>query len=432
MAGLLIAVVVMQKRAKRTQEQFQRREEELLQARDNAVTSLYNVEGELKVSKERVALLEQSLAYFKESRKEDLASAQKEFEEKLEKLELLFKEKATEILKEKSRDLSQLNEGNLKNVVEPLSQKMEQFRKAVEESKEKSLENTTKVEEQIKAMISHTDRIKAEAHNLATALRSNNKVQGNWGELILCNILENMGLRSGQDFVLQQTLTDEQGAPLVSEETNRKMIPDAVVFLPEKRAVAIDSKVSLEAYTNYVNAEESEQKALYLQAHCKSVEAHIKELSAKEYGKYLNKGTRNSMEYVIMFIPNEGAFQLFYRMFPQKWHEAFDKKIIIAGESNLFAMLKIIETVWMQIRQQKNTEQVMALAGELLDRVAKFINTFEDVGKDFTKVLNKYEEAKNVLRGEGRQSILVTAKKMEKSGVVSKNKFLTPGEDFEE
>lgn len=432
MAGLLIAVVVMQKRAKRIQEQFQRREEELLQARDNAVTSLYNVEGELKVSKERVALLEQSLAYFKESRKEDLASAQKEFEEKLEKLELLFKEKATEILKEKSRDLLQLNEGNLKNVVEPLSQKMEQFRKAVEESKEKSLENTTKVEEQIKAMISHTDRIKAEAHNLATALRSNNKVQGNWGELILCNILENMGLRSGQDFVLQQTLTDEQGAPLVSEETNRKMIPDAVVFLPEKRAVAIDSKVSLEAYTNYVNAEESEQKALYLQAHCKSVEAHIKELSAKEYGKYLNKGTRNSMEYVIMFIPNEGAFQLFYRMFPQKWHEAFDKKIIIAGESNLFAMLKIIETVWMQIRQQKNTEQVMALAGELLDRVAKFINTFEDVGKDFTKVLNKYEEAKNVLRGEGRQSILVTAKKMEKSGVVSKNKFLTPGEDFEE
>lgn len=432
MAGLLIAVVVMQKRTKRTQEQFQRREEELLHARDNAVTSLYNVEGELKVSKERVALLEQSLAYFKESRKEDLASAQKEFEEKLEKLELLFKEKATEILKEKSRDLSQLNEGNLKNVVEPLSQKMEQFRKAVEESKEKSLENTTKVEEQIKAMISHTDRIKAEAHNLATALRSNNKVQGNWGELILCNILENMGLRSGQDFVLQQTLTDEQGAPLVSEETNRKMIPDAVVFLPEKRAVAIDSKVSLEAYTNYVNAEESEQKALYLQAHCKSVEAHIKELSAKEYGKYLNKGTRNSMEYVIMFIPNEGAFQLFYRMFPEKWHEAFDKKIIIAGESNLFAMLKIIETVWMQIRQQKNTEQVMALAGELLDRVAKFINTFEDVGKDFTKVLNKYEEAKNVLRGEGRQSILVTAKKMEKSGVVSKNKFLTPGEDFEE
>lgn len=432
MAGLLIAVVVMQKRAKRIQEQFQRREEELLQARDNAVTSLYNVEGELKVSKERVALLEQSLAYFKESRKEDLASAQKEFEEKLEKLELLFKEKATEILKEKSRDLLQLNEGNLKNVVEPLSQKMEQFRKAVEESKEKSLENTTKVEEQIKAMISHTDRIKAEAHNLATALRSNNKVQGNWGELILCNILENMGLRSGQDFVLQQTLTDEQGAPLVSEETNRKMIPDAVVFLPEKRAVAIDSKVSLEAYTNYVNAEESEQKALYLQAHCKSVEAHIKELSAKEYGKYLNKGTRNSMEYVIMFIPNEGAFQLFYRMFPQKWHEAFDKKIIIAGESNLFAMLKIIETVWMQIRQQKNTEQVMALAGELLDRVAKFINTFEDVGKDFTKVLNKYEEAKNVLRGEGRQSILVTAKKMEKSGVVSKNRFLTPGEDFEE
>lgn len=432
MAGLLIAVVVMQKRTKRTQEQFQRREEELLQARDNAVTSLYNVEGELKVSKERVALLEQSLAYFKESRKEDLASAQKEFEEKLEKLELLFKEKATEILKEKSRDLSQLNEGNLKNVVEPLSQKMEQFRKAVEESKEKSLENTTKVEEQIKAMISHTDRIKAEAHNLATALRSNNKVQGNWGELILCNILENMGLRSGQDFVLQQTLTDEQGAPLVSEETNRKMIPDAVVFLPESRAVAIDSKVSLEAYTNYVNAEESEQKALYLQAHCKSVEAHIKELSDKEYGKYLNKGTRNSMEYVIMFIPNEGAFQLFYRMFPQKWHEAFDKKIIIAGESNLFAMLKIIETVWMQIRQQKNTEQVMALAGELLDRVAKFVDTFEKVGADFTKVMGRYEEAKNVLRGEGRQSILVTAKKMEKSGVVSKNKFLTPGEDFEE
>ncbi len=431
MAGLFIAVVVMQKRAKRTQEQFQRREEELLQARDNAIASSYSLEGELKVSKERVAILEENLAYFKENRKEELASAQKEFEEKLSKLELLFKESATEILRERSKDLSAVNEGNLKSVVEPLSQKMEQFRKAVEESKEKSLANTTRVEEQIKAMIAHTDTIKAEAHNLATALRSNNKVQGNWGELILSNILESMGLRDGQDYVLQQTLTSADGTPIVSEQ-NRRMIPDAVVFLPENRAVAIDSKVSLEAYTNYVNAEQPEQKSIYLQGHCKSVEAHIKELSAKEYGKYLNQGSRSSMEYVIMFIPNEGAFQLFYRMFPQKWHEAFDKKVIIAGESNLFAMLKIIETTWIQIKQQRNTEQVMSLASELLDRVAKFVDTFEKVGADFTKVMGRYEEAKNVLKGEGRQSILVTARKMEKKGVVSKAKFLTSGEDVDE
>lgn len=386
------------------------------------------LEGELNVCSERNKILEDNIKKIEEIQKEEREHLRGDFEEKLQSLTLLFKDKAAEILQQKSEDLARTNQNALKNVVDPLQDKMDQFRKAVEESKEKSLANTTRVEEQIKAMIAHTESIKGQAENLASALRSNNKVQGNWGELILGNILEGMGLKEGQDYELQAHLTDVDGTPLKNEDSNRKMIPDAVVFLPENRAIAVDSKVSLAAYTAYVNAESEQERSDALAAHCRSVEGHIKELSDKEYGKYLNRGKRNSLEYVVMFIPNEGAFQLFYRSFPQKWHQAFDRKIIIAGESNLFAMLKIIETTWIQVKQQKNTEDVMRLATELLDRVTKFVNTFDEVGKDFARVQNRYTEARNTLFAPGHQSILVTAKKMERKGVVPKVKLISANE----
>lgn len=424
--GSLICAFVLHRRTKKDIAKYENLLSEQVAQKDSAVERSFLLDGELKASKEKVLLLEENIARLMEERKDEAIRSQKDFDEKVDKLTLLFKEQANEILKQRSKDLSEQSQQSLKSVLEPLNQKMDQFRKAVEDSKEKSLSNATRVEEQIKAMISHTELIKDQAHNLATALRSNNKIQGNWGELVLGNILESMGLRQGQDYFMQQTLVASDGTPLKSEETGRRMIPDAILYLPENRVIAIDSKVSLEAYTNYVNEEDPNRKGEYLQAHCRSVESHIKELAAKEYGRYLNKGSRNSLEYVLMFIPNEGAFQLFYKSFPQKWHEAFDKGVIIAGESNLFAMLKIIETTWTQIKQQRNTEQVMELASQLLDRVGRFVGVFNEVGKEIDRVQRKFEDARGTLMGQGRgrQSILMTAKNMERKGVVVKSKFL--------
>lgn len=344
-------------------------------------------------------------------------SAEQKLKVQMTNLQELFKNSANELLKEKSKNLSEANSEQMKIILSPLTTKMEEFKKAVEENGSASLKNTTSLETQIKAMMEQTNAISKEAANLASALKSNNKIQGNWGEVVLKNLLEGMGLSMGKDFILQETIRDIDGNAVKNEDSNRKMIPDAVLYLPDNKAIVIDSKVSLSAYIDYCNAENEIEKAAALKRHAESVESHIKELSAKQYGQYLKQSKIDSLEYVIMFVPNEGAFQLFYSNFAQRWHSAFENKIIITGESNLFAMLKVINAAWVQIQQQKNIEDVMRTAGELLDRVAKFVNTFDEVGKNFDKTLKQYEEAKKKLTG--RQSIVTTSIKLEKMGVIS-------------
>ena len=298
---------------------------------------------------------------------------------------------------------------------------MEEFRRAVEDSKEKSLKNSASIEQQIRSMMEQTAAVGKQADNLATALRSNNKAVGNWGEVILLNLLEGMGLQEGKDYVKQETIKDVDGRTVLSDENGRRLVPDVVLYLPENKAVVIDSKVSLDGYIDYSNSTDDAGRAVALASHRRSVEAHVKELSDKNYSQYIRQTGRDSLDYVVMFVPNEGAFQLYYQNFREDWHKAFDKRIIITGESNLFAMLKIIENTWVRVNQQKNTEEVMRLASELLDRVGKFANTFDDVGVVLDKATAKFEEARRVL--SGRVSVVSTAKKLEKKGVQVKGSF---------
>ena len=291
----------------------------------------------------------------------------------------------------------------------------------MEESKEKSLKNSASIEQQIRSMMEQTAAVGKQADNLATALRSNNKAVGNWGEVILLNLLEGMGLQEGMDYVQQETIKDMDGRTVLSDESGRRLVPDVVLYLPENKAVVIDSKVSLDGYIDYSNSTDDTGRAVALASHRRSVEAHVKELSDKNYSQYIRQTGRDSLDYVVMFMPNEGAFQLYYQNFREDWHKAFDKKVIITGESNLFAMLKIIENTWIRVNQQKNTEEVMRLASELLDRVGKFANTFDDMGVVLGKATAKFEEARRVL--SGRVSVVSTARKLEKKGVQVKASF---------
>ena len=379
-------------------------------------------EADLKVAQARAEMLEKSLEEQKESRKAEAETMRREYDEKLQKMVLTFKESASSILKEKSGDLSAANSEQIKNILDPLGKKMEEFRRAVEDSKEKSLKNTATLEQQIRSMMEQTAAVGRQADNLATALRSNNKAVGNWGEVVLLNLLEGMGLREGEDYVKQETIKDVDGNAVLSDDGGRRLIPDVVLYLPENKAVVIDSKVSLEGYIAYVNAADETERGIALAAHSKSVDAHVRELSAKSYSRYIRSTGRDSLDYVVMFVPNEGAFQLYYQNFREKWHEAFDRGIIIAGESNLFAMLKIIENTWVRVRQQKNTEEVMSLAGELLERVTRFANTFNEVGGVITKAAAKFEDARKALSGP-RNSVVVTARRLEKKGIQVKGSF---------
>lgn len=378
-------------------------------------------EADLKVAQARAQMLENSLEEQKEARKAEAEAMRREYDEKLQKMVLTFKDSAAEILKEKSRDLSAVNSEQIKNILDPLGKKMEEFRRAVEDSKEKSLKNSASIEQQIRSMMEQTAAVGKQADNLATALRSNNKAVGNWGEVILLNLLEGMGLQEGKDYVKQETIKDVDGRTVLSDENGRRLVPDVVLYLPENKAVVIDSKVSLDGYIDYSNSTDDAGRAVALASHRRSVEAHVKELSDKNYSQYIRQTGRDSLDYVVMFVPNEGAFQLYYQNFREDWHKAFDKRIIITGESNLFAMLKIIENTWVRVNQQKNTEEVMRLASELLDRVGKFANTFDDVGVVLDKATAKFEEARRVL--SGRVSVVSTAKKLEKKGVQVKGSF---------
>ena len=378
-------------------------------------------EADMKVAQARAEMLEKSLAEQKEARKAEAESMRREYDEKLQKMVLTFKDSAAEILKEKSRDLSAVNSEQIKNILDPLGKKMEEFRRAVEDSKEKSLKNSASIEQQIRSMMEQTISIGKQADNLATALRSNNKTVGNWGEVVLLNLLEGMGLGEGEDFVKQEAIKDVDGKAVLSDDGGRRLIPDIVLFLPENKAVVIDSKVSLNGYLDYCNSMDDAGRAAALASHRQSVEKHVRELSDKNYSQYIRQTGRDSLDYVVMFVPNEGAFQLYYQNFREDWHRAFDKRIIITGESNLFAMLKIIENTWVRVNQQKNTEEVMRLASELLDRVGKFANTFDDVGAVLGKATAKFEEARRVL--SGRVSVVSTARKLEKKGVQVKGSF---------
>ena len=374
-----------------------------------------------QVAQARAEMLEKSLEEQKESRKAEAETLRREYDEKLQKMVLTFKDSAAEILKEKSRDLSAVNSEQIKNILDPLGRKMEEFRRAVEDSKEKSLKNSASIEQQIRSMMEQTMSIGKQADNLATALRSNNKTVGNWGEVVLLNLLEGMGLGEGEDFVKQEAIKDVDGKAVLSDDGGRRLIPDIVLFLPENKAVVIDSKVSLNGYLDYCNSMDDAGRAAALASHRQSVEKHVRELSDKNYSQYIRQTGRDSLDYVVMFVPNEGAFQLYYQNFREDWHRAFDKRVIIAGESNLFAMLKIIENTWVRVNQQKNTEEVMRLASELLDRVGKFANTFDDVGAVLGKAAAKFEEARRVL--SGRVSVVSTARKLEKKGVQIKSSF---------
>lgn len=378
-------------------------------------------EADLKVAQARADMLEKSLVEQKEARKTEAEAMRREYDEKLQKMVLTFKDSAAKILKEKSRDLSTVNSEQIKNILDPLGKKMEEFRQAVEDSKEKSLKNSASIEQQIRSMMEQTMSIGKQADNLATALRSNNKAVGNWGEVILLNLLEGMGLQEGKDYVQQETIKDVDGRTVLSDENGRRLVPDVVLYLPENKAVVIDSKVSLDGYIDYSNSTDDAGRAVALASHRQSVEKHVRELSDKNYSQYIRQTGRDSLDYVVMFVPNEGAFQLYYQNFREDWHRAFDKRVIIAGESNLFAMLKIIENTWVRVNQQKNTEEVMRLASELLDRVGKFANTFDDVGVVLDKATAKFEEARRVL--SGRVSVVSTAKKLEKKGVQVKGSF---------
>ena len=241
-------------------------------------------------------------------------------------------------------------------------------------------------------------------------MKNETKTQGNWGELILENILEKSGLTEGEHYEKQTTLRDSRGNMLFHDETGKRLIPDVVIHYPDNKDVVIDSKVSLTAFVDYCNATDENEKSLALKRHLQSMRAHYKELEKKNYAAYI-KTPRVSLDYVIMFVPNESAMQLAIYEDNSLWREAFENGVFITSEQNLLALLRMIQLAWTQVKQARNQQEVFEAVQKLLDRVNEFMKRYEDLGKKIESLQGSYESVKNKLY-DGNQSVVKAANKI--------------------
>lgn len=357
----------------------------------------------------------------------EAAERDRRFQEQLRLVQEQLQNATREMLGRRSQELSQKNNEQMAAIIAPLKDNIREMRAAMDQSRDAHAKNTASLERAIEEVMKRAGEIGTEADKLASALRGENKVQGNWGELILDELLESQGLTEGIHYEKQATLRDSRGNALLNEETGRRMIPDTVLHYPDGKDAIIDSKVSLTAFVDYQNAETDEARADALQRHLRSVRQHVAELARKDYSAYI-KPPRQALNYVIMFVPNEGALQLALAGAPELWREAFSKGVFITGEQNLTAALRIIQIAWTQVQQAQNQEAIYGTARMLLDRVADFITHFENVGQKLQDASEVYRKAADKLK-DGRLSVVGAANKLIKLGAKASPKKTIPEEN---
>ena len=332
---------------------------------------------------------------------------QKQFDQQLETIQEQFQNLASKILDQTTQKLKSENVESMSHITQPLKQNIEQLQQAIDKTNHETAKSTASLSEQLKSMAEQTAKIDASATRLTNVMRGANKVQGNWGELTLMNLLDSQGLRLGVDYDVQQTLSDDRGNVLTNEESGKRMIPDVILHYPNNEDIIIDSKMTIDAYANYMNAEDEIVKKKYADDVVKSIRTQFTSLSKKDYTSYI-KAPRRAIDFVIMYVPYEGALQLALLTDPKLWHDAFEKKVFITRQQNLMAILQIIQIAWRQYAQTENQKRVYDLADEMLRRVGDFIKRFDKVGKDIETLHKDYDEAYKKAY-TGRQSIVQKA-----------------------
>ena len=365
--------------------------------------------AELEAEKRKA---ESELAAIREAQ----AQMEKVTKERTENLRQEFKVLSETILKERTENLQTANKEQLAAILSPLREQLAVYKKSMDDVRENGVKLNESLKHQYESMVRMTEKIGTDANNLANALKGQSKTQGDWGEMILETILRNSGLVKGVHYRTQDTIRDDAGRT-VKSASDHIMRPDVIVNYPDGKAVVIDSKVSLTAYTDYVAAADDPQKREdALQRHIRSVQAHVDELVKKDYSAYLRKG--DSVDFVVMFIPNDPSYQAALQGDSGLWHRAFEKRILIVNPFNLMTLLYIIKVAWNRMAQERNQQEIVKTAETLLARVQRFFAAFDDVGRQLESTGKKYEAAVKAL--SGRQGLLGSAEKLKALGVPAK------------
>ena len=323
--------------------------------------------------------------------------------------ERAFREIATSIFDEKSKVMRENNRTQLGEILTPFKSDLENLKKTIHDCYTGEVSEVKSLRDTIKDLQDLNNTIGREAKELTLALKGNSKVQGDWGEMLLKQLLEKSGLEEGVNYVLQAT-ENEDGSKIKGEEGGQ-LRPDAIFHLPEGKSLIIDSKVSLTAYTDYVNASVEDQPAM-LALHLRSIKNHVDELARKEYPKYV----KNSADFVMMFVPNEGAYLAALNADKDLWANAYDRHVVIISPTHLISVLKLMYQLWMRDKQTKNALKIADETGKLYDKFVGFVDDLEEVGKHLDKASAVYGEAHKKL-SSGKGNILSRVESIKELGI---------------
>ena len=405
--------------------------------KNNAESYLRELNTQKTVYEQQIDALktsyEQQLQLTKEAHERQIATLKQMNEEQVKsQLDLIREQMQTtseKVLKMRQEELGVQNKEQVSKIIDPLQKSLKDMQEALDKTKEQQTEALTRLDETIKINMQKSQEIGETADRLTRALTGEVKVQGNFGELKLKQLLEDLELKEGEQFDTQETLKDKGGKGLKGDD-GKGLIPDFILHFPNNRHVVVDSKMSLTDYERYMNAEDgTPEKSAYLKAHIDSVRAQVKRLAKKEYTKYLPDGY-NRLNFAIMYIPIEGAMNLALLNDTTLWREAYDEGVMILGPQTMYMNLRVLEMMWTQVRQLKNQQAMMDAANTVIDRVQDFGIRFMDVESSMNDTLKKMAKLK-ITTAESGASIITAAKNLLKAGA-RENKKKKPLEEMDD
>lgn len=331
---------------------------------------------------------------------------EKNWEEQKNALKTEFQNIANRILEDKSKSFAELNKERLDSILTPLNENLKIFKERIEVVHKDNTEARSSLNTELKHLKELNRQMSEDALNLTRALKGDSKTQGDWGEMILERMLESVGLKRDVEYFVQKNLVGDD---------NARLRTDIIVRFPDKRDVIIDSKVSLTAYSNYMAETDETLKMNYLKEHLKSVRKHIDELSEKDYSKH----DPYSLDYVMMFIPNEASYMLALQHDNDVWNYALSKKVFLTSSTNLLGMLYMVGNLWQRFRQEQNAQRIVEAGNALYEKMVTFSENFIKIGVQLQTVQKTYTDAQKQLK-EGNGNLLTRFEKMKELGLAPK------------
>lgn len=422
-----ISVFLVMKSSSVSKRNFDEANEKLIRAQESEINYQQKID-ELKLSnlelikenssiqkgKEELLFTNAELNAHYKNLQDKLENQKEDFEKLQETTRLQFEKTANQILEQKSEKFTQLSQNQLKLILEPFQEKINELKNTVNETYDKESKERFSLGEKVRELKDLNQQISEDAKQLTRALKGESKTQGNWGEMILESILEKSGLRKNQEYFMEHELRDENNKAIFSEFSGKKMRPDAVVKYPDNRNVIIDSKVSLTAFVEMTDETNSEIFIQKQNLHLQSVKNHISQLSQKAYDDF-----DKSLDFVMMFIPSEAAYIAALQAEPNLWNFAYDKRILLLSPTNLITSLKLIQDLWKREHQNRNAMEIADRGAKLYDKFVGFVENLERIGKNIDQAKNAYNDAFKQL-SSGNDNLMIQTQKLKSLGIKNK------------